>query len=111
LIRDTDVAEGTVVPEQPGKKEPDPLLSLQNLNIGNFYYKRKNYDAAIQRYLEALEYQPDSVEVYEALTRAYEKKGDRTSAIKTYREFIEKYPDSPKSPQFREKLARLEEGL
>ena len=75
LIRDTDAAEGKADTETaPTKKEHKPLLAEQNINIGNFYFKKRNYEAAIQRYLEAIEYQPDSVRAYEALTRAYEKK-------------------------------------
>jgi tetratricopeptide (TPR) repeat protein len=108
LIRDTDAAEGKADAEPTAKKEPNPILAEQNINIGNFYFKKRNYDAAIQRYLEAIEYQPDSVRAYEALTRAYEKKGDNEKAINAYKEFIEHNPDSPKSPEFRVRLAKLE---
>ena len=108
LIRDTDTAEGKADTEATTKKERNPILAEQNIDIGNFYFKRRNYDAAIQRYLEAIEYQPDSVRAYEALTRAYEKKGDNEKAITAYKEFIERNPDSPKSPEFRIRLAKLE---
>jgi tetratricopeptide (TPR) repeat protein len=108
LIRDTDTAEGKADTEAPAKKEYNPLLAEQNVDIGNFYFKKRNYDAAIQRYLEAIEYQPDSVRAYEALTRAYEKKGDTKEAINAYKEFIEHNPDSPKSQEFRIRLAKLE---
>ncbi len=108
LIRDTDTAEGKTDTETAPKKEHNPILAEQNIKIGDFYLKKKNYDAAIQRYLEALEYQPDSVRAYEALTRAYEKKGDNENAISTYKEFIKRYPDSPKTPEFRLRLAKLQ---
>jgi tetratricopeptide (TPR) repeat protein len=109
LIRDTDTAEGKTETEATAtKKEHDPVLAEQNINIGNFYFKKRNYDAAIQRYLDAIEYQPDSVRAYEALTRAYEKKGDTAKAISAYKEFIEHNPDSPKSPEFRIRVAKLE---
>ena len=106
LSRDTAVAEENEEAEQA--KEYNPMLAEQNISIGNFYLKRKNYGAAIQRFISALECQPDSVPAWEALARAYEKSGDRAKAIQTYRDFIEKNPDSPKSAQFRSKLARLE---
>jgi tetratricopeptide (TPR) repeat protein len=108
LIRDTDAAEGKADTEAAPKKEHNPMLAEQNIDIGNFYFKKRNYDAAIQRYLEAIEYQPDSVRAYEALTRAYEKKGDTEKAIAAYKEFIDYYPNSPKSPEFRIRLAKLE---
>jgi tetratricopeptide (TPR) repeat protein len=108
IIRDTDVSEGTESTDNPKPKEPNPLLAEQNIKIGDFYLKKRNYDAAIQRYRTALEYQPTSVQAYEALARAYEKNGEISKAIDTYRDFIQKNPDSAKSSEFRTKLAKLE---
>ncbi len=108
LIRDTEKAEEKDEPEANQPKELNPLLSEKNLKIGDFYYKRKNYVAAIQRYLDAIAYQPDRTEAYEALGRAYEKNGDMTKALDTYRDFIAKFPDSPKVGSFRAKLAKLD---
>jgi outer membrane protein assembly factor BamD (BamD/ComL family) len=106
IIRDTDVAEGKDS-TKPKPKELNPMLAEQNINIGNFYLKKKNYDAAIQRFLLALEYQPTSGPAYEALGRAYEKNGQISKAINTFTEFTKKYPNSPKCPDFRAKIARL----
>lgn len=111
LIRDTDTAEGNETPDVPAEKELNPMLSEQNLQIGNFYFKKKNYDAAIQRYRDAVDYQPDSVKAYEALTRAYEKKGEFVNAVKTCHEFIEKNPESPRSPEFRARMAKIESSI
>ncbi len=108
LIRDTDTAEGKDQPDANLPKEINPLLSEKSLKIGDFYYKKKNYVAAIQRYKEAIEYQPDHVEAYEALSRAYEKNGEQSKALDVYKDFIQKNPDSPKVAEFRSRLARLE---
>ena len=108
LIRDTAAAEGIEYEEETGPKEPNPMLAEENLEIGNFYYKRKNYEAAIDRYIEALEYQPDLIKAFEALARAYEKNDELDKAINTYKDFLEKYPDSPKCSDFRLELSKLE---
>jgi len=108
LIRDTAAAEGLEDKEEKVPKEFNPLLSQKSVEIGNFYYKKKNYNAAIQRYMEALEYEPGSIKAYEALARAYEKNDEIDKAMATYEEFIEKYPDSPKISDFRSKLSRLQ---
>jgi tetratricopeptide (TPR) repeat protein len=109
LIRDTEASEETAdAGNVQTPKEPNPLLAEQNINIGNFYLKKRNYSAAIQRYLDALEYQPNSITAYEALARAYEKSGEVTKAIAAYKELIEKNPESPKISDFRNKLAKLE---
>lgn len=105
LIRDTDVAEGK---NDSVAKEPNPVLAAQNVNIGNYYLKQKNYSAAIQRFNEAIEYQADLIPAYEGLAQAYEKNGQISKAVEAYKGFLEKYPDSPKVKQFRSRLAKLE---
>jgi outer membrane protein assembly factor BamD (BamD/ComL family) len=109
LIRDTDVADG--VEPAPEVKGPDPLLCEKNIKVGDFYYKKKNYVAAIRRYLDAIEYQTNSVKAYESLARAYEKNDEPAKAIAAYKQFIENNPDSPKVPEFRAKLEKLEKNL
>jgi tetratricopeptide (TPR) repeat protein len=110
LIRDTDIAEGKDVSEAPKAKEQDPVLSKQSINIGNFYLRQKNYAAAIERYLEAIEYQTNSMRAYDALAQAYERNGDITKAISTCKTFIEKNPNSPKASEFRTRIAKLEKS-
>ena len=110
LIRDTDIAEGKEPePEQP--KDPDPARSRENLGIGNTYFKRGNYTAAISRYIEAIEWQENSIPAHEALARAYEKSGDFAKAIQTLEAVIEKNPDSPKKREFTAKIAGLRKKL
>jgi tetratricopeptide (TPR) repeat protein len=105
LIRDTGVANAAEAP--PEVKGPDPILCEKNINIGDYYYKQKNYPAAIRRYLDAIDYQADSVRAYDALARAYQKNGQPAKAMSAYKQFIEKNPDSPKIDEFRAKLAKL----
>lgn len=108
LIRDTDVAEGK---NDSAVKEPNPVLAAQNVNIGNYYLKQRNYSAAIQRFREAIEYQADLIPAYEGLAQAYEKNGQISKAVETYKGFLEKYPDSPQVRQFRSRLAKLESRI
>jgi tetratricopeptide (TPR) repeat protein len=108
LIRDTDTAEGkeTIEPVKP--KEYNPMEAEKNLQIGNFYFKGRNYDAAIMRYLEALEYQPDFVKAFDALARAYEKSKQYDKAAAVCRDFLRKHPGSSKAADFKSMLGRLE---
>ncbi len=108
LIRDTAVAEGKEDPETAKTKVYNPMMAEKSVKIGDFYLKRKNYDAAIKRYQEALEYQPNRIEAFAALGRAYEKKGEPQKAIAVYKDFLDKFPSSPKAAEFRDKIARLE---
>ena len=107
LIRDTDAAEGRTEADPDKPKEFNPLEAERNFRVGDFYFKRKNYTAAIQRYLEAIEYQPNLVKAYEALTRAYERKGETEKARRVCLDFIQRNPNSPKKTEFESRLAKL----
>jgi len=110
LIRDADIVEEKA-PEAEQAKEPDPVKSRENLNIGNTYFKKRNYTAAISRYREAISWQENSISAHEALARAYEKNGELTKAIQTLEAVIEKNPDSPKNKEFQAKIAVLRTEL
>ncbi len=102
LIRDTDVAEGKEDVEADKPKEHNPFLAEKSFAVGEFYYKRKNYVGAIERYLEALEYQPEMKKAYRALDRAFAK------AIEVDQTYIRRNPSAPDIKDKREKLAKLE---
>jgi len=108
LIRDTGKAEEKEEPEESKVKPFNPLEAERNIRVGDFYFKRKNYAAAIERYLEALTYQPNLIKAFEALGKAYEKDGKPEKALGVYRDFIEKYPRSPKAKDFQAKIRELE---
>ena len=108
LILDTDAAEGKDVVEETTVKERNPEEAKKSITIGNFYLKRRNYAAAIQRYIDALEYQPDSVPAVKALAQAHEKNGDIAKAISAYKNFLEKNPDSSDAADLRRRLDKLE---
>ncbi len=110
IIRDTDISEGVVDEEQPEPKERNPDLAKENIEIGDFYFKKKNYDAAISRYLTAIEYQADSVRAYDSLAKAYEKGGKLPEAMRAIKKFLEINPDSPECDDFRKKLEKLEKN-
>ncbi len=106
LIRDTDKAEGKEdAPEVAKPKEYDPLLAERNINIGDFYYKKKNYDAAVDRYADALAYQPDSAKARQALARACAK------ALEEHQTYIRKNPNALDLAQHRNRITKLEKAL
>ena len=110
LIQDTDIAEGKD-PEPEPAREPNPVRSKENLNIGNTYFRRQNYSAAISRYIEAIAWQENSIPAHEALARAYEKNGEIDKAIQTLEAVIEKNPNSPQNKGFHAKIVSLRNKL
>src|SRR5207247_7911497 len=70
LIRDTATAEGKEEADAKEKGKEKVLSHLEaekNLKVGDFYFKKKNYSAAIQRYLQALQHQRNLIRAYESL--------------------------------------------
>lgn len=110
LIIDTDIAEGKESEPEP-PKTLDPAQSKKNLDIGNTYFRQRNYSAAISRYIEAIEWYEDSIPAHEALARAYEKSGEIAKAIQTLETVIEKNPDSPKNKGLQSKIINLRKKL
>ncbi|MBN2319706.1 MAG: hypothetical protein JXR49_11540 [Acidobacteria bacterium] len=130
IVRDTDIAEGIDEEKERAPKVRNPDEAKKNIDIGNFYYKRKNYVGAILRYLTAIEYQPDSdkaykslVKAHESIVRAYasidrtpeslgkaeEKHGRIAVAIDAFTDFLSVYPDWIKSDELKNMITKLEE--
>ncbi|HKT24377.1 MAG TPA: tetratricopeptide repeat protein [Terriglobales bacterium] len=86
----------------------NPHKAQKDIEVGEFYLKRKNYRAAEDRFREALEYKPgDAVATYR-LAEALDGLGHYPEAIKNYQEYL-KIPSNEKfAPDARKALARLE---
>ena len=128
IVRDTDIAEG--IEDVEPEKEYNPAEAEKNIDIGNFYYKQKNFVGAITRYLTAVEYQPDSDRAYESVDKAYKSlvkaymSVDRTPesrnraekrygvisiAIQALKDFLSNNPDSIKGDDYQKMIAKLDE--
>ena len=105
--------------EEPGEKAEkvyphDPVAARKNLEIGEYYMKRKNYAAAVDRFSEAIEYDKTWPESYKKLIKAYDKKKEYMSAVEACLKFAENNPDSGQLKHFRkeeEKYRKKQEKL
>lgn len=86
----------------------NPHKAQKDVEVGEFYFKRKNYRAAEDRFREALEYKPgDAVATYR-LAESLDALGQYPEAIKNYQEYL-KIPSNEKfAPDAKKALARLE---
>ena len=87
----------------------NPHKAQKDVEVGEFYLKRKNYRAAEDRFREALLYKPgDAIATYR-LAEALDAEGQNAEAIKNYREYL-KIPSGGKfAPEAKKALARLEQ--
>jgi tetratricopeptide (TPR) repeat protein len=90
--------------EEVDKEKPpvarDPAKAEEDIKVGDFYFKRANYPAAIGRYREALQSRPDYPPVYEKLIRALEKNNDLPGARRLMQEYVNRFPDQKKASDY-----------
>lgn len=90
-----------------GVREWNPLRAMKDVEVGDFYYKRENYMAAISRYREALQFKPrDAVATFK-LAQALEKTKELPEARARYEEYLAILKDGPSAAEARKALQRL----
>jgi tetratricopeptide (TPR) repeat protein len=101
--------EAPAPPVTPPEPAFDPLHAQRSLEIGTFYLKKGNYDAAIDRFQEAANYQPTLAMPWKLLGEAYEKKHDNAHALESYKKYLEVFPGAEDAAKVQKKIAALEE--
>lgn len=96
-------------PQKNVQPEPvfEPFKAEKSVEIGMFYLKKKNYDAAIERFLDALRYKPGFARPHLLLGQAYEKKGQLDDAIMHYTAYLEVLPNADDAKKVRKKIEDL----
>ena len=85
----------------------DPHRAAKNIEVGDYYFKRKNYRAALGRYQEALEYKPNDAEANFHLAQCFEKLNDPDQAAKHFQEYLKILPQGVLAPEARKELDKL----
>ncbi len=97
---------------QAGSPAPfDPFLAEKNIEIGEYYLKKKNYDAAIDRFKEAIRYKSNFARPHRLLGETYEKKGDKAEAVNYYQKYLEILPGAEDAAKVRKRIAQLQREM
>jgi tetratricopeptide (TPR) repeat protein len=86
----------------------DPLHASKNIEVGTFYMKKGNYDAAIDRFLDAARLQPGLAKPYLLLGEVYEKKGEIDRSIGAYRKYLQLYRTAPDRATIQKRIEKLQ---
>jgi tetratricopeptide (TPR) repeat protein len=106
-VSDLDVADE---PDTSGVQEfhPwNPMKAMKDIEVGDYYFKRKNYKAALDRYKEALYYKDNDAVASFRLAVCQEKIGDKAAARKYYEQYLKILPDGAFAKDARASLDRL----
>jgi tetratricopeptide (TPR) repeat protein len=85
----------------------NPLEAARNLNTGDFYYKKRNFNAAQRRYKEATNWDPGSAEAFFKLGEVDEKLRDRNGARAAYEKCAEVASDAKMVAEAKRRLDKL----
>ncbi len=85
----------------------DPHKAEKDVEVGDFYFKRKNYKAAISRYRGALKWKPNDAIATFHLAQALDKSGDAEGARENYEAYLKILPHGPNAPEAQKALQRL----
>lgn len=88
--------------------EFDPLKAEKNLQVGQYYLRKGNYDAAIDRLKDALKYKSNFAAPHLYLGQAYEKKGRAEEALKHYKRYLEILPLAQDAKKVQKRIEKLE---
>ena len=91
-------------PDQP---KWDPLRAEKDLEVGKYYMKKGDIDAAIDRFEDATEAKPGYAIPFLYLGEAYEKKGKKKQAVKAYQRYLDLYPHAEDGNKVRKKIEKL----
>lgn len=87
----------------------DPHRALKNIEVGDFYFKRRNYRAALDRYSEALLYKPNDALANFHMAQCYEKLDSPDEARTHYQEYLKILPHGPLAEEAQKSLAKLKD--
>lgn len=89
----------------------DPLRAEKSVEVGRYYMKKGNYDAAIDRFEDAARAKPHFALPYRFMADAYEKKGDNAGVVKSYEKYLELLPKAPDAARIRKRIAQLKHEM
>lgn len=85
----------------------DPLRAEKDLEVGQYYMRKGDVDAAIDRFQDATLAKPGYAIPFRYLADAQEKKGLKKQAIKSYQRYLDLYPHAEDGDKVKKKIEKL----
>src|ERR1700738_1958038 len=85
----------------------DPLRAEKDLEAGQYYMRKGDVDAAINRFRDAALAKPGYAIPFRYLGEAQEKKGLKKPAIKSYQRYLDLVPHADDADKVRKRMEKL----
>lgn len=103
VLMDAEAGNGDISEFHPW----DPHKAAKDIEVGDYYFKRKNYVGAESRYREALLYKDDDADATFKLAVCLEKMARPDEARAEYESYLKILPYGPQAPEAKKALDRL----
>ncbi len=100
---------GDASADSPSFHPWDPHKAAKDVEVGDFYFKRKNYRAAIARYQDALLWKDNDADANFRLGQAFEKTNDFREAMAHYQSYLKILPHGPYAAEAQKALDKLKQ--
>jgi tetratricopeptide (TPR) repeat protein len=85
----------------------DPLRAERDLEVGQYYMRKGDLDAAIDRFEDAALAKPGYAIPFRYLGEAQGKKGLKRDAIKSYTRYLDLFPRAEDKDKIEKKITKL----
>jgi len=85
----------------------NPHKAIKDIEVGDYYFKRKNYHAALDRYQEALQFKPNDAIANFRSAECYAKLNDPEKARTSYEQYLKILPHGPLAEEAQKALTKL----
>jgi tetratricopeptide (TPR) repeat protein len=101
----------TALNSAPDQPQWDPQRAEKDIQVGRYYMKKGDIDAAIDRFEDATVAKPGYAIPFLYLGEAYEKKGKKKPAVKAYQRYLDLYPHAEDGEKIRKKIEKLHQEI
>ena len=85
----------------------NPMEALKDIEVGDYYFKRKNYKGALERYKHALVYKENDAVATFRLAVCQERVSDPSGALANYTAYLKILPNGPFADEAKQAIDRL----
>ncbi len=102
---------------EPQEEKTQPYVppsAAKSVEVANFYFRTKKYQAALGRYQEAVTTDPYYADGYLGLGKTYEKLGLKQKALTAYQKYLDLLPSEKQAEEAKSvhrAIERLEKAL
>lgn len=97
----------TAAQSAPDQPTWDPLRAEKDLEVGQYYMRKGDLDAAIDRFQDATTAKPGYAIPFRYLGEAQERKRLKKQAIKSYQRYLDMVPHADDAEKVKKKIEKL----